>query len=67
MPTINIMNWGQYPQINFANTNYYLIQNIDDNLCLAIRVQDTLNDDESAVAVLPLYTILVQLDGITNT
>lgn len=60
------MNWGQYPQINYNNKNYYLIQNIDDNLCLAIDVADTLTDDESALSVMSLYSILIQLDGITQ-
>lgn len=63
---VNNMNWGQYPQINYNNKNYYLIQNIDDNLCLAIDVADTLTDDESALSVMPLYSILIQLDGITQ-
>lgn len=64
---VNLMNWAQYPQINSNNNNYYLIQNLDDNLCLAINVTDTLTDDESAATVLPLYVVLVQLDGITQT
>ena len=64
---VNLMNWAQYPQINSNNNKYYLIQNLDDNLCLAINVTDTLTDDESAAAVLPLYVVLVQLDGITQT
>lgn len=63
---VNNMNWGQYPQINYNNKNYYLIQNIDDNLCLAIDVADTLTDDESALSVMSLYSILIQLDGITQ-
>jgi hypothetical protein len=63
---VNIMNWGQYPQITINNISYYLIQNIDDNLCLAINVADTNTDDEAAGAVMPFYGILVQLDGITN-
>ncbi len=59
------MNWGQYPQITINGVNYYLIQNIDDNLCLAINAIDTLKDDEAAGSVVPLYAILVQLDGET--
>lgn len=59
---VNLFDWTQYPTINVNNKTFYLLQNLDDNLCLAIDKQDTLVDDESAAAVQIMYAILVQLD-----
>lgn len=67
MGSVNNFNWSQYPQMTINGQAYYLIQNIDDNLCIGILVSDTQVDDEAAGTITNMLAILVQLDGETLT
>lgn len=63
---VNNFDWTQYPTINSGSDTYYLIRNLDDNLCIAVKKSDTDVDDESAASAVPFYCILAQLDATAN-